>query len=365
MGTNRTLRRRASGIVLGLALLLGHVAPAQAANGSPDPSLLSRYFPTAGQVTVATDDYSSYAYQWAYWQASSRIANLRDSDGDAYEHEVTLFTDDGCWGNAYDRNSWDSNLPYAYLDIDGNDPVRINRAGGTGRSKFLATGRFYYHWLRVKGKCANGYPYVVKGQDSHRSGPCGAGWQWCVYADNGSPRDIVPFVDSYETGRTYDWWYQRLYNDGFEDGTSGWHLQGQPGTAPKWAVYTSTGALDRSKYLSFRCNGSVGCWIYQNAPAAVTPDDLWTAEVGARCRPANPSATSCAMSLGMSGLGVTTDEHVSRAFSVPNDGKWHVYGYRGSRYTHHNRMRFLISNDGVDNRLDIDLTTLHHSDRFV
>src|SRR3712207_4190050 len=136
--------------------LLTVTTPAHGAVGGGDPSLLSRFFPTTGQTTVATDQYSSYVYQFTYWQASARIANLRDNNGDAYEHEVTLFTGSGCWSDAYNRNSWDSDYPYAYLDVDGDDENRTNRAGGTGKSSLLGAGRHYYHWLRVKGKCPNG-----------------------------------------------------------------------------------------------------------------------------------------------------------------------------------------------------------------
>ena len=360
-------RRRAVAIASAVtsALVFLPCPQAVAADGSPDPSLLSRFFPTTGQVTVATDDYSSYVYQWVQWQTGSRIANLRDNAGDALEQEVTLFTGGGCWSDGYDRNSWDSNYPTSFLDRFGDDSNRTNRAGGSGKSQGFATGRWYYHWLRLKGRCANGMRYVVKAQDSHRSGPCGGGYEYCVYADAGSPRDIIPYVDAYESGSTYRWRYQRLYNDGFEDGTRGWALVAQPGSSPYWKVITSTGALDRTKFLTFNCKNSPGCHIYQYAPTTVNADDLWTAEVAVRCVPAVPAASSCQISLGISGMGGNADEHVSRGIAVPNDGAWHIYGQRASRFSHHDKVRFLVSNDSTNNSLDVDFATLHHSDVYV
>jgi hypothetical protein len=351
------------------ALFGGFLVPsASAGQGSADPSLLSRFFPSAGQVIVGTDDYSSYVYQWTYWQSDARIAALRDNSGDAYEHEAVIRAGDGfCWKEkSYDRESWDSDYPAAYLDTDFEDSGFPSRAGGSGKSNLLITGHYYFHWLRIEDRCEDGIPYSVKAQDSHRAGPCSQGYQWCVFADRGSPRDVVPLADDFRTGDdVYRWVYEKLYNDGFEDGTAGWHLQSADARyTAKWNVYASSGALERSRYLSFHCNGSAGCWIYQNAPYAVTPDDIWTGEMGLRCRPANLADTGCAVSLALSATGGVPDEHVARQFTVPADGKWHIYGWRGSQYTQHQRMRFLIGNDSYANKLDVDLVTLHRSDRF-
>lgn len=64
-------------------------------------------------------------------------------------------------------------------------------------------------------------------------------------------------------------------------------------------------------------------------------------------------------------MGMTTDEHVSRTIAVPNDGAWHVYGYRASQFTYHSKMRFYVGNDSASNTIDVDFATLHHSDRYV
>jgi len=363
--------RHGSLLAVSLGILLVVATPSHAAVGSADPSLLSRFFPTTGRVTAATDEYGSYIFQWTYWHTGARAAALRNNDGDAYEHAAEIHAGAGfCWRNAdYDRRQWDSDYPFAYLDTNFMDSGFPNYAGGSARSRLLETGRLYFHWLRVSGRCEDGVPLHVEAQDSHRSGSCSPGYQWCVYPDKGSPRDIVPVTDGFETGQTRDWRYQQLYNDGFEDGSAGWHLRGNTtGITPKWAVRTSSGAVDRAKYLSFRCNGGVGCYIYQvtpNRPYGVMPDDIWTGEFAARCRPRDSSTQSCAVSIGLTALGGgNAAEHVSRGFAVPNDGKWHIYGWRGSQYAAHAQMRFLLSNDSIDDTVDVDLTTLHHSDRY-
>lgn len=330
-----------------------------------DPSILSRFFPTHGSISVGPD--SPQIYQSMFWENSSRLRDLRQSHTDAYEHEA-FFPPDECGPGNY-SGSWDSNLPIAYLDTDvDDDPADgYSRAGGSAFSIGIATGTWYYHSLGLSSGCnlSNATEFRVKAQDSYRFPAfCASDFAFCVFSEAGSPRDVIPYSAGWRTPSAHTWRYNLLNNESFELGFAEWHLDGS-GTE-SWDTYAGT-PDEGSWYVGFTCGGSFGCSVRQDVATSVSPTDLFTFEASLRCN----ASTDCPVKLHIHALGPGQTETVSRSISVPSFsgglGAWVTYGFRGTDFAafgNADTVRVEIQNESLLNRLDVDFTTLHKSDVF-
>ena len=331
-------------------------APIMVAN----PSEMSRFSPTSGDITTGRDSYGRYIYQWMYWDNPRRFEHL-DTSIDAYEHEA-FFKPGYCWPGNY-TGSWDSNLPYPYLDTDLDDhsSTGYSRAGGSGYSFLLNSSTWYYHWLRTTTPCTpdNGTPFRVKTQDSYRQpGNCSMNFQYCVFSAVGSPRDLVPYAANWTTQGYYSYNMNQLINESFESDSYGWALMGPYGRQ-QWAFYS--GGYEKTKFVQFNCGGQMtadtGCSIAQDRAFAIKGTDLWTYEVGLRCS----SNTACPVRLVLWGLGINGNENMVLTDSIPPGG-WTVRSFRVKSFNAHNTARFQIYNDSWHQNLDVDFATLHWSD---
>ena len=305
---------------------------------------ISEYFPNGVGSTVYHDSISDYSYQAMIWDNPARAYSLRVCDlyCPAYEHETFFYTAPGqCWPGAY-TGAWASDLPNAYLDTDFLDPPEYgNRAGGSAFSLPLATGRWYYHFLRLDGICQDGYPYKIKSQDSYydpNAFNCTgepSNYQWCVYEREGSPRDYVPISSvGVVTGPNTKWMgYNQLTNRSFESGFTGWGTWGNP----SYTIY-SGGAKEDSQFVEFNCRGvQQWCSVYQDKGFPVEPNYVFTAEVALRCN----SSVPCPVSLTLWGRGINADEYAGRNITVPT-GSWIVYGLIGKNFLRHSQLRLEV-----------------------
>lgn len=346
----------------GLTML---ASPAHAVVTEDVTNPISEYYPNGIRSTVYKDNISNFTFQDMIWDNAARVYSLRVCDNycPGYEHETDFYTGPSqCWPGAY-SGSWGSDLPNAYLDTDFLDPPDFaSRAGGSAFSTPLATGRWYYHWLRMDGICQDGYPYKIKSQDSYfdpfafRCTGQPSSYQWCVYNRPNSPRDWIPIAAGWTTGPTTRIaGYNQLSNRSFESGFASWATQG----TASYSVYGG-GAKEDNLFVEFNCrNLQVNCSILQDVNFSVASNHLFTAEVGLRCN----SSTACPVVLVLWGLGVTADEGAVRYLTVPPGvGSWSVYGLKAKTYAPHSKLRLEVYNSSFARNLDVDFTTLHWSD---
>lgn len=344
-------------------LLFASAAPAGAATTDPGLGEVGIVAPTSGQVTYNRSDCDDPTInQWMYWNTDRRISGLRDAaDGGrrAYEHEANF----NAYPGDYDYTPL-TNLPTYYQDTAVLDPG-FNRAGGSAASRVMTINTWYYYTLQLNTPSiciGSDIRYSVKTQRSYRQSTCPGGYALCVYAKPGYPRDIVPISAGYRTdGTTHGYNYNQLQNPSFDLSTSpqGWGLLGGAGGSANWATYT--GAYEGSRYLQFNCANTVaGCSIYQDKSFGVHPDHQFTYEVALRCT----GTSSCPVTLRLWGLDITGTEAAGTSETVPNDGLWHRYKFRGANFQSHLRLRWQVYNQHPSNNVAVDFTTLMWSDRF-
>lgn len=347
-------------------LAVGSISgPASAANTVDNLGEVSIVAPTSGNVTYNRSDcVRPKINHWMYWNTNRRISGLRDkadNDTRSYEHEAQFEAYPGDYSS-----SGVTNLPSYYQDTPLDDPPgQYSRAAGSYRSSALVVNTWYYYNLKFStpSVCIGStIRYAVASQRSYHNGACFPSHAYCVTAKQGYPRDIVPITAGFRTnGTTYGYNYNQLQNPSFDAATptQSWALRGASGGAANWKTYT--GGYEGSRYLQFNCAGTVaGCSIYQDKNFGTHPDHQFTVEVALRCR----ASVSCPVTLRLWGLDITATEAAGRSYTVPNDGVWRRYSFRGTNYSNHLRLRWEIYNQHKSANVDVDFTTLLWSDRF-
>lgn len=341
-----------------------------AADALENPSLISTTFPTQGEVSLYDTSTANVLWLFASWNSSQRIFGLRDQLTDAYEIEAVVPNDSPtqCFPGDYTSN-WDSNFPAAYQDtaLEDDEDQAFSRGGGSAVSRNLSVGVSYYFIADLGPVCPGRevVPVKVKSQesvlDASRPGACIFGYQFCVFAKEGSPRDIVPYRSGLFTPlQFHQYAYNRLINDSFESlGNWVFNPVGGNGSA---GIATGT-AFEGDRFARFSCATASICYIEQNVPFLTRSTDLFTAEVAMRCPSSNPAP--CPMALELWGVGGTGSEAVRGSYVLPNDNRWRVLqGLRGTGYGPRTNLLFRVTSTAAGQTLDADFATLHFSDTF-
>lgn len=376
-----------SGLIRAVALALSACALLQTtAVAAPrivnDPTYLSRYFPTHGWVDVDRDAAKSRSYfdMMMYWATPARRSALDTGQGDlqryggAYEHE-TVFENElanQCWPGPY-HDEWESNLPAAYQDTafddnEGPNSVYFSRAGGTSNSAAVLTASWYYFFSFLDRDCTEPYVDVkVKAQDSHIGDGvhvfgCISGWQYCVFADPGNPRDVVPYSAGFQSHELNSWAYQQLANPSFDTtpGSSGWFIQPTTTASTATTHQSATGsAYEAPGYARVYCGGVAGCAVLTDRSFTTLASDIFNVEFAVRCPSGQPD---CPIQIRLTGMGVTTTEASAVNYVVPADGGWYLAKFGVAGFNQHSSLRVHVYNNHATNLLDLDFGTLHWTD---
>jgi hypothetical protein len=373
--------RLVSAFVTCLLIIIGSVAgssPASASEQFVPQRAFSQFAPTDGSVAVyrrTEQPYNWMLRQTFNWDSPPRLYSLRNTDNDAYEHEVN-FPGGGCWsGGSYGTIvGLSTNIPNAYLDtnLDDDESVRVSRAAGSYNSSALSIGTDYFYSFDVDPKnCGSNAvsaiestPLKVAVQDSFRNGSCAAGYAYCVTSHQESPADAVPFSAGWHPRASfspYYWRLNRLSNESFE-GLSGYNVTAASGspTSPNLAAVYNNKAFDQAYHARFNCGaGTAGCKLTQRMPFSVDSRDLFRQEVAVRCLTAY---SSCPSTIAINADGITGIESQKLLVTVPADGYWHIYKLRAGRFNDHDRLEFAVYNRTSSQHLDVDFALMHWSD---
>lgn len=261
------------------------------------------------------------------------------------------------------------NIPAYYKDTpvnyEGADP---DISAGSYQSRLLSPGVWYYYEIGNDRSGPIGcapratYPIKVGAQRSLHRGSCAFGYEWCVYAKDGWPTDVVPFSADLTSDRPpYAWDYNLLFNESFEaDPNSYWSLLRPAGGNAQWAGYVG-GAYEDSSFLEFNCAGTVpGCAVRQNVGFHMSDVDKYTAELAVRCN----STSGCPISVEIvaSDFGVGSGDLGSMDYGVPADGQWYIVVLSVSGFTPRDQIGISLVNRSASRNVDVDFATLRWTD---
>ena len=199
-------------ILAGALVGLSIQATAQTFSCSATSSDGNEFVPSKGALHVLEDSYSRYIYQWVYWHQLSRL-NFLKRWGATYEPDVIFYNYNGQAYGLAPSGYWASDLPYAYVDTQFQDPNTEKAVTiGSGDSTSLVPGRWYYTVTRMtSGPNAGPTSYVKASSQRGAQAPDGCTSTWCSFGCSEQPNNLqtIPFTHHFVPPgcRTWYWNY--------------------------------------------------------------------------------------------------------------------------------------------------------------
>lgn len=327
-------------------------------SGCPDPA--SGY---GGSPRVAQN--------WA-WTTDQRKQNIHDNGGAdtmAYEHEAKFRTST----DLHTQMMITNNIPYWYLDTQFEDSVYNDIAGGSYNSIALSANTVYSDniqmaWCddaRTRYIPQQGYKVLV--QRSYQNGYCGAGYEYCVTAKPGYPRDAVPYAEGYLTSQTlaisHSYATNRLTNSSFESGTSpsGWGFPYPSNTTAHTYTY---GGYEGAQFERFGCTTGPCSMLQDDNNHIIVTGDRYTSGLVLRCALA-ANGSNCGVSVYQRSLA-NTGVYGVRTYSIPQCTCWYVIEDYTTGWTQTSAgLRLQIAPALTGDLVDVDQGLLHRTDSAV
>lgn len=371
------------GATLAMLIVIVAAPSSMAATPGQRAAPVSLFFPTNGINSVSTSypsatfpEYEHTVYHYSYWATNASLATLRDA-ASAYEFELVAPATESCVLGDYQGN-WYTNYPRAYEDTNASDDETTHRTrgGGAAYSSLLLENKYYnfYHYLVDETKDDIQFSQdeppcdrdrsnriKVKAQRSERREYCEFGYEWCVFAREGSPTDVVPYSAGWRSFKNYSYYSNIVENPSFRLDAQDWY--GYSGGARIYSSTANVGFLDQEYARLFCYDDSLTdrCGIYQRLSEPFGSRSYVTAEATFRCRSAEP----CPVRLQFGGYrySVGDGESVFANSIIPADGRWYTVSATALEFDAYWPKTFvLVTQEDAAATVDVDHILIHESD---